>query len=158
MPSRPLRPCSMPGCPALVVRGYCSTHDRTAQASDYQRRRRADERKGDGRQFYSTPEWRAVRAEVLREEPFCRCGCGAESDTVDHIIPRRERPDLALVRSNLRAMYSRCHNRHTAAAGGGFGNRRPGGGGTQSLAEDVGSRVATLARAAAKLGPGGRGA
>ncbi len=30
---------------------------------------------------------------------------------VDHIIPYRERPDLGLVDSNLRALCWQCHNR-----------------------------------------------
>jgi len=123
MPSAPLRPCRQPGC-RLTVRGggYCPAHVRTAYGSPHQRRARADLAKGPDRQFYSSKPWRALRAEVLKEEPYCRCGCGKPSDTVDHTIPRSERPDLELDRANVRAWWSSCHNRKTATFDGGFGN------------------------------------
>ena len=40
-----------------------------------------------------------------------------EAAVVDHIIPRRDRPDLALDPSNLRALCHDCHNRHGQKAG-----------------------------------------
>jgi len=49
--------------------------------------------------------WRTMRARVLREEPVCCVpGCGRLSNQVDHVIPLKLNPDLALVRSNLRGM------------------------------------------------------
>ena len=116
-----MRVCAAPGCPSLTKSTYCPAHD-----MDRERRRLADMNKGAGRQFYSSPAWRKVRSLILMRDPRCTCEaqCGQRSDTVDHIIPRRDRPDLALDPSNLRGMYSRCHNRHTAQHGGGFGNRK----------------------------------
>lgn len=111
----------------LVASGYCPKHERTAAGSDYQRRKRADQAKGPERQFYSTREWRRIRAVVLREEPFCACGCGRTSNTVDHVKNRRAYPELALERTNLRGWYDACHNRKTASQDGGFGNRRKAG-------------------------------
>jgi 5-methylcytosine-specific restriction endonuclease McrA len=69
-----------------------------------------------------TPRSRAYRvlaAQVKAQEPNCRL-CGVEIDAwrrkpdpmafqCDHIIPARLRPDLAEVRSNLRATHARCN-------------------------------------------------
>lgn len=60
----------------------------------------------------STRAWRTLRAKVLREEPTCRIqgpGCTHISDTVDHIHPRSIRPDLAMVRRNLRGACAHCN-------------------------------------------------
>lgn len=74
-------------------------------------------------QFPSSRRWIRLRDVVRREEPLCRnpLGLHAPGETVpteeiDHIIPRRERPDLALVRSNLRGLCKRCHSSVTALA------------------------------------------
>lgn len=61
----------------------------------------------------------ALTAQVKAQEPNCRL-CGAEIDAwrrkpdplafqCDHIIPVRLRPDLAEVRSNLRATHAKCN-------------------------------------------------
>jgi 5-methylcytosine-specific restriction endonuclease McrA len=63
--------------------------------------------------FYTSQAWRTLRAQVLREEPWCRCGCGRPSLDVDHIKPRTTHPALALERSNLRALSRECHGRVT---------------------------------------------
>ena len=62
-------------------------------------------------------EWPAIRDAVLREEPFCRCGCGRRSEVVDHISPRRV--EIAAGRdpnrrANLQALAKVCHDRKTA--------------------------------------------
>jgi 5-methylcytosine-specific restriction endonuclease McrA len=54
--------------------------------------------------------WRRLRAQVLREEPICYiAGCGWPSTQVDHVTPLKLRPDLALVRENLRGICA-SHN------------------------------------------------
>lgn len=110
MPKRPLRPCSMPGCPELVTSGACPAHQRPGP-------------KKSGDPFYSSKPWRALRARRLRLSPFCSCGCQRRADTVDHIKPRRLHPELELDLANTQSFYSRCHNRKTASQDGGFGNR-----------------------------------
>lgn len=60
----------------------------------------------------STRAWRKLRARVIREEPTCRLrltGCTRTSTTADHIIPRSKRPDLTMVRSNLRGACAHCN-------------------------------------------------
>ena len=67
--------------------------------------------------------WQKLRSLVLAEEPLCRfCqqkGILTPAREVDHILTIRERPDLRLVRSNLRALCTPCHSgrtwRHRAA-------------------------------------------
>ena len=55
---------------------------------------------------------------VLAEEPLCRLclepGLIVASREVDHIIAIAKRPDLRLVRSNLRGLCKACHSAITA--------------------------------------------
>jgi 5-methylcytosine-specific restriction endonuclease McrA len=54
--------------------------------------------------------WRKLRTQVLIEEPFCYFdGCGRRSTQVDHVLPLKLRPDLALERGNLRGICA-SHN------------------------------------------------
>ena len=99
---------SEPRCPNLTKKGKCFTHKRKEQAP-YRAQRPDDS-------FYGSPEWRKVRREVLADYPDC-CVCGGVANTVDHIIPLRERSDLALDRGNLRSMCKRCHEKRSAKDG-----------------------------------------
>ena len=57
-----------------------------------------------------TREWSRFVKRVVREEPTCWLrlpGCTIASQTADHIIPRKFRPDLTLVRSNA---HGACHH------------------------------------------------
>lgn len=67
--------------------------------------------KGDPR---GTMEWRRLRDQVVAEEPVCWLrldGCTYWSTTGDHIVPVVERPELALVRSNVRGACLPCNRR-----------------------------------------------
>ncbi|MFN3261272.1 MAG: HNH endonuclease [Pikeienuella sp.] len=65
--------------------------------------------------FYKSKEWAKMRAKVMREEPTCRmCGSDSPRAVADHIIPRRVRPDLALVRGNIQRLCRDCHEREKA--------------------------------------------
>jgi 5-methylcytosine-specific restriction protein A len=57
--------------------------------------------------------WQRCRRLFLEKNPTCAM-CGAKATEVDHVISVRERPDLRLSWSNLRAMDARCHSRRTA--------------------------------------------
>lgn len=81
---------------------------------------------------YNTARWRKLRAQVLAEEPLCRCDdhrmmavgdagvlFGSTPDApistvVDHITPHRGDESLFYDRSNLRGMAKRCHDRKTS--------------------------------------------
>ena len=61
-----------------------------------------------------TSAWRRLRAQVLREEPTCWLqleGCTQVSDRGDHVVPVVDRPDLALVRSNVHGACDSCNRK-----------------------------------------------
>ena len=61
-----------------------------------------------------TRAWRKLRDQVVREEPLCWLrlpGCTALSKTADHVLTVKERPDLAMVRTNLRGACIPCNQR-----------------------------------------------
>jgi 5-methylcytosine-specific restriction endonuclease McrA len=57
--------------------------------------------------------WRRLRDGVVRDEPTCRLRfagiCTVVSTTADHIIPVSVRPELCMVRSNLRGACAECN-------------------------------------------------
>ena len=78
-------------------------------------------RRTDG--FYQAARWRKLRRYVIANEPLCRDPFGEHAEwsevvsatEVDHIVPRRIRPDLELSLENLQALCKRCHSRKTKA-------------------------------------------
>lgn len=60
-----------------------------------------------------TRAWRKLRDQVVIEEPMCWLGftniCTRVSTTGDHVIGVAERPDLALVRDNVRGACEPCN-------------------------------------------------
>ncbi|MFT4081175.1 MAG: hypothetical protein QM638_01185 [Nocardioides sp.] len=57
--------------------------------------------------------WRRLRDQVVAEEPVCWLGfagiCTHVSTTADHVIPKTQRPDLAMTRANLRGCCGPCN-------------------------------------------------
>ena len=73
--------------------------------------------------FYHTAAWKKIRRTALsRDGGYCqdcmdriRAGYGGKprrAEMVHHIIPVKERPDLALELDNLRSLCSACHAAH----------------------------------------------
>ena len=65
--------------------------------------------------FYSSPEWRSTRDKVIRDQGRVCAECGRQirrktDVTVDHILPRSKRPDLALESRNLRVLCRSCNS------------------------------------------------
>lgn len=66
--------------------------------------------------FYKTTAWRKKRPRILRRDEY-RCqeckryGKNREAQTVHHINPLRERPDLKLVSWNLVSLCNKCHEK-----------------------------------------------
>ena len=106
-------------------------HRRRSADAEYNRARRGDPDRGVEDAVVSSARWKAVRAQVLRNEPLCRV-CVAAGRTelavqVDHVVPVRVRPDLAYDPTNLQPICGPCHGLKSAA------ERRSGGvGGTSS--------------------------
>ena len=65
--------------------------------------------------FYSSPEWREVRKQILRSQShicyICNeCILSPFDLTVDHIKPKSKYPDLALELSNLKIACRSCNS------------------------------------------------
>lgn len=63
--------------------------------------------------FYDSPEWLALRYQILKEQGRRCVVCGAVPPDVvihvDHIKPRSLRPDLELDKTNLQVMCADCN-------------------------------------------------
>jgi 5-methylcytosine-specific restriction protein A len=118
-PMAPKRPCSWPGCGALVDSGRCDVHRR-------KERREIDERRKDdpAHTFYSSAAWRAARAAHLSAEPLCRehrkRGQVVAADTVDHIVPMRK-GGPPFDDSNLQSLCAPCHSAKSIKEGSRYG-------------------------------------
>lgn len=144
MPAASLRPCTYPGCRALV-RGAsrCDAHPyvRAAREPD---------------PFLSTGRWRGLRAVYLKRHPLCVCGKPATH--VDHILSRKQAPDLALEWSNLQGLCVSCHTRKTNEVdGSGWGGSARGEThpGSESYGTPPGTDRALLSRERGQNGANG---
>jgi 5-methylcytosine-specific restriction endonuclease McrA len=54
--------------------------------------------------------WRRVRLKVLERDAWTCRYCGRPANTVDHVVPLSDRPDLALEPSNLVAACRPCNS------------------------------------------------
>jgi len=43
-------------------------------------------------------QWRALRKQILARDGYVCCYCGQDADTVDHVLPVKNHPDLAIWR------------------------------------------------------------
>ncbi len=98
-----LKACSSPGCPSLTRERFCPRHQHA-----YNRIRAA------ANAFYSSREWRALRALFLAAHPFCHF-CGLRATEVDHIIPRNQGGTDDP--SNLMGLCKSCHSRKGSTNG-----------------------------------------
>lgn len=69
--------------------------------------------------------WRALRAKILRERPWCeRPGCSSTDRlNVHHKVSIRKAPERRLDRTNLQVLCARCHSRVTAVLDSRLGRR-----------------------------------
>jgi 5-methylcytosine-specific restriction protein A len=76
---------------------------------DYER----SPRRAEDNAFYWGQPWRRLRDAFIAEHPLCSsCQSRGEIEparVVDHVIPRRQRPDLELDWDNLQSLCNRCH-------------------------------------------------
>ena len=60
------------------------------------------------------PRWRALRMQALDRDGWQCVQCGSHVGLeCDHVLPVRDRPDLAFTLSNLQILCGRCHARKT---------------------------------------------
>ncbi len=58
--------------------------------------------------------WKALRLQALNRDEWACVQCGElRGLECDHILPVRDRPDLAYALSNLQILCGRCHARKT---------------------------------------------
>ncbi|GIU78816.1 MAG: hypothetical protein KatS3mg005_2054 [Bryobacteraceae bacterium] len=81
--------------------------------------RRQDAQRAPHHGWYSSPTWRALRAQVLAAQPWC-VGCMAEgrhtpATEVDHIVPHRGDWFTFTDIDNLQPLCKSCHSRKTMA-------------------------------------------
>lgn len=122
MPRAALRPCTWPGCGALVEAGRCAKHQ-------HDRQRESSTVRGYGYR------WQQASKQFLRLHPLCQCEECKEgllqlrpSTVVDHKVPHRGDLRLMWDQSNWQAMAKTCHDKKTAREDGGFGRGGRGGG------------------------------
>lgn len=85
MPRAALRPCTHPGCRALVRGGSrCEAHPYPVRTGH----------QGSTNPVYSSAKWKAMRRNFLAKYPVCAV-CGGQATVVDHVVPITVRPDLA---------------------------------------------------------------
>lgn len=69
-----------------------------------------------GRWALKDRRWPALRLQALRRDGWQCVECGSRVRLeVDHVLPVRDRPDLAFTLDNLQVLCSRCHTRKTAS-------------------------------------------
>ena len=97
----PRRPCTYPGCAALVESGRCEQHGYG------QDRAKTAERGYDG-------AWRAFMEWFKRRHPVCAdCELAPTTDG-HHILKVKDHPELRLVEANVRGLCHGCHAARTA--------------------------------------------
>jgi 5-methylcytosine-specific restriction enzyme A len=115
MPTLPLKPCSISGCPELVTSGRCEQHLKESRSY-------SDAKRGWRSHSYADAAWRKLRILKLKANPFCEIQDKCKglrlmqqaAAEVDHIITVRERPDLRMVWTNLQSACRSCHSAKTA--------------------------------------------
>ena len=61
-----------------------------------------------------TPRWKALRVKALDRDEWRCVQCNERRGLeVDHVLPVRDRPDLAWSIDNLQCLCGRCHARKT---------------------------------------------
>ena len=108
------KPCTWPGCPALVSDGNrCQAH-----------KRQAEQQRGSAHERGYTTAWTKARAAYLCAHPLCKVclPMAVAATVVDHIVAHKG--DKALFwdsANNWQPLCKPCHDRKTATEDGGFG-------------------------------------
>lgn len=117
MPAASPKPCTYPGCGALVRDGTsrCSKHKHIE-------RRQVDAKRGSSSERGYGSRWQTARAAFLKRHPDC-ARCPSPATVVDHVVPHKGDKDLFWDRANWQPLCKRCHDAKTAREDGGFGRQ-----------------------------------
>lgn len=103
--------CKHPGCPKLVVKGYCPEH--TWKKKDTRKTRPSASARG------YTGKWQAASIKFLRRHPYCvdpfriHGASFVKATDVDHIIPHQGNMALFWDRGNWQPLCKLCHSKKT---------------------------------------------
>ena len=120
MPTSALKPCTYPGCPELVSKGYCEKHQPVIQAG-----RQAQH--PEWQRLYNCARWKQIRSRVLARDPWCveclSAGLYVPATECDHIEPHRG--DVHKFFSGpFQSLCTPCHSRKTAYEVNGRGGEK----------------------------------
>lgn len=65
-------------------------------------------------------QWRALRKTILARDGHVCSYCGQDADTVDHVLPVKNHPDLAMSPDNLVSACRRCNSSKGSRSEGSF--------------------------------------
>lgn len=119
MPWAPKKPCAARSCAELVERDrrWCEKHQADADEREKARKAAFDQtRPSASARGYTSDQWREIRRQVLKRDPWCTTCGRARSTRADHTIPKRQGGTDDL--SNLKGKCESCHNRKTALDSG----------------------------------------
>lgn len=106
MPDRAPHLCVVPGCGQFASGRRCRSHAVVAEQArpNYALRR-----------WYRTPKWKALRAQILREQAYRCADCHqiVLHLEVDHVVKHDGDPRQFWNRANLQALCRTCHQRKT---------------------------------------------
>jgi 5-methylcytosine-specific restriction protein A len=124
MPIASPKPCSHPGCGALVHgQSRCQQHQHVQPALP------SAPRLGSTARGYGSA-WQRARLGYLKAHALCvaclAAGRVAGASVVDHVIPHRGDKRLFWDAGNWQALCKGCHDAKTAREDGGYGNVRSG--------------------------------
>lgn len=121
MPSKPLKPCSHPGCEVLTIQTHCIKHE----SQHKQERSNWSTQKTSTERGYGWT-WQKIRKLVmLRDGGLCQSclanGIIKEAQEVDHILPKAQGGTDE--EHNLQALCKPCHQDKTALESATSSNR-----------------------------------
>ncbi len=121
MPLRPLRACSIHGCPHLTRERYCASHMHRVdeERAAYEKKRAQAHQRG-----YDT-EWREYRGRFLHAHPYCadpykrHVGERVDAHQVDHVVPHKGDRRLFWDPRNHQSLCESCGGYKSAVEEGG---------------------------------------
>jgi 5-methylcytosine-specific restriction protein A len=117
------RPCGRPGCPNVVVSGYCDACRPASPAAAAERERGSASARGYGRawQKYSAAR---LAMHPLCVDPFKRHSMPVAAECTDHIIAHKGDMKLFWDPANHQSLCHGCNSFKAALVEGGFGRSR----------------------------------
>jgi 5-methylcytosine-specific restriction endonuclease McrA len=100
---------------AIAIISFTIVRQKRVQSRTNQLALERKQRLDETRQFYSSPEWKLIRQQVIKEKGRVCSECGnpirnSYDVTVDHIRPRSKYPELALDKENLSVLCRSCNS------------------------------------------------